>query len=734
MPQTALPFANGFYESDSLPLSAQDCVNWFPHIPDEPALSPAVLFQTPGIYQVATSGTSGTQINRGAKAIGETGRPYFVQGQNLYRLNADNTLVSLGTIAGSGRVSIADNGTQMMLLVPGGKGYIFTENPDTLVEITDSDFLANGKPQHVEFVDGYFVCTTDEKKFIISALNDGKAWNSLDFGSAESSPDGVVTPFVYRNQLFIGGERSTEAFSNVGGADFPFQRTGLFLDEGIRAPFSVVSAKNAVMFVGAGKNEGPGVYELRDNATQKISTKAIDRLLQALNEEELATVFAWFYSQRGHFFTGFVLPDTTIVYDSSTGKWHERQSRIQNGGIYTTVPWRVNSLVTVAGLTYAGDSQDGRIGIVDLDTYDEYTADVVRAAATMPFQNTMRPFFVTQLEMTVESGVGKRLAYGTVKQYDSGSYLEKLVEVVEKGTNGSVVVLDEDSATDHPEDQTSFNNDFSDVGTPTVGQVSFIDDNRNSTTIDGTNGYRNTSPGLTSTGMFGFCYDHDDVNDVAIMDLDFGNSSMRADYTGTTEFLVNFARGGSSTAVTFTGLSLGSAEVYYIYYSVSGTSYTVSLYVDFELQETKTGSLSFTWDTGGSDEVRIGSTAGGGDGKAQYVFYGDHVFTTTDIAELEDAYNQNQIGYVDPNPSVPTPENEIDPVIRLQVSRNGGKTYSDERPRKIGKIGEYGKRAIWRRVGRTDRFDVYRIVFSDATKCALLQLTGNIEGEDVAAA
>ena len=56
---TVLPIANGFYESDSLPISAQECVNWYPNIVQAPALAQETLFGTPGITQLATSGTVG---------------------------------------------------------------------------------------------------------------------------------------------------------------------------------------------------------------------------------------------------------------------------------------------------------------------------------------------------------------------------------------------------------------------------------------------------------------------------------------------------------------------------------------------------------------------------------------------------------------------------------------------------------------------------------------------------
>jgi hypothetical protein len=113
---------------------------------------------------------------------------------------------------------MADNGTQLMILVPGGDGFIYNEADGTpFQQILDAGFTANGAPEIVVFVDGYFVATTDSKTFISSAVNDGLSWNALDAGSAEADPDAIRSAFVFQNQLFIFGSETIEAFQNVGG-------------------------------------------------------------------------------------------------------------------------------------------------------------------------------------------------------------------------------------------------------------------------------------------------------------------------------------------------------------------------------------------------------------------------------------------------------------------------------------------------------------------------------------
>lgn len=411
---TTLPIANGFYKSDSLPIAGQECTNWYPNLVQAQALNQETLFGTPGSVQLATTGAI-QQENRGAITL--EGIPYFVNGTSLVRLNRtivdeveSFSITTLGTIVGTSRVSVANNGTQIIIIVPGvvSTGYIFTESPDTLTIITDADFKANGEPQHVIFVDGYFLLTTDSKKFIISALNDGLTYNALDFGTAETDPDDIVAPVVLKNQAFIGGTTTMEPFQNLPqGADFPFVRTGLFLDKGISAPFSIINANNTFMFVGGGKKESPAIWQFVGNELQKVSTTAIDSILQDITDTELSEVFSWSYAQSGAYFVGFALPNTTLVIDSITGRWHERKSQIIDArGDSQIIRSRINSLVSAYGRILVGDSQDGRIGDLRLDEFREYGNEILRTVATQPFQNNMQSFTVPSLELTMESGVG----------------------------------------------------------------------------------------------------------------------------------------------------------------------------------------------------------------------------------------------------------------------------------------------------------------------------------------
>ena len=401
-----LPLPTGFYEDKSKPISVQNCVNFYLNlVQTEGALNRATLYGAHGLSQLATSGATAEQINRGAHVFGNV--PYYVNGSSLYSL--DRTLVGstetfamteVGTISGSGRVSMASNESQLMILVPDGNGYIY--DGTTLSTITDSDFTASGNPQLVYFIDGYFACNTDEKKWIISALNDGTNWNALQFGSAESDPDAITALAVVNNRIFAVGTQTCEGFENIGGFGFPFQREGTFLDKGTSSPFSVISSNRAFFMVGGGEFETPAIWMFKDNDFQKISTTPIDDLLASFSDTEIINCFAYSYSQAGAYFVGFTFPSITLEYNMINNKWNERSSYASE----SEGKWRVNSVVRAYNRVLCGDSADGRVGELSPDTYGEYGEDIHSYFTTQPFSKDSDPLTVPRLELTMEAGVG----------------------------------------------------------------------------------------------------------------------------------------------------------------------------------------------------------------------------------------------------------------------------------------------------------------------------------------
>lgn len=404
MPKAAIPIHNGFYSFDDRPLSAQECINYYPVKLERPGLSEAALFGTPGLVELTTTGV---EPNRGAHVMSDV--PYYVNGEKLYRIDRTVsgssetfTAVELGDIPGTSRVSMADNGNQLCIVVPGVDGFIYDKDTDVFQKITDPDFKANGIANNVTYIDGFFVFTSGQKIFH-SELNDGLSYNALDFGEARVDPDSIKGQVVFNNQLFIFGSETIEAFQNVGGSTFAFQRiNGFVIPKGLRSQFSIKNFDSGVMFVGGEVNERPGVFYFSGAQPQRVSTIPIERELTKLSAEELDSVISWVYAQAGAYFYSISLPSRTFTFDSRSGEWHERTS-LYNNQVNNN---RISEVVNAYGRLMVGDQISGRIGQIDRNTYTEYGELIFRRFTPQPLAANGEPIFVDEIELTMVSGSG----------------------------------------------------------------------------------------------------------------------------------------------------------------------------------------------------------------------------------------------------------------------------------------------------------------------------------------
>lgn len=410
-----IPIAQGFYQSESLPLSAQECINLYPSFPQTNTITTANVFGTPGLEKVEDAGAN--NINRGAHVF--QGIPYFVNGSSLFRMDRTVsvggvetfTLVNLGTIPGAERVEMDDNGIEMCIAIPEQDvqfNAFILDAAQVLTQLTDADF--DGPVSGVVFVDGFFVFPKKAgNKFFKSALRDGFSYNALDFANAESDPDPIQALDVYRNQLIPFGSETFEGFQNVGGVDFPFIRSGVLERKGIFAPRTLVESDGLLFWIGGTAREKPQVLIYDGGRPVPASTRAIDRALRRFTRDEIEAAFSWEYSEDGSTFIGFTIKDKTFVYDLSTKLWHQRASKDEDDEI---VAYRISNIVEAYGSLFAGDIQNGNIGRLQKELFTEYGEEIQRRIVFPPVDNEGNRTVVNLFELVAETGVGTESGQG----------------------------------------------------------------------------------------------------------------------------------------------------------------------------------------------------------------------------------------------------------------------------------------------------------------------------------
>lgn len=413
MPRVSVPLPAGSYKNAVNAFTIQSCVNCYPVVPSKQAIADISIFGTSGVKEVASSSNNITGSNRGGRV--KNGKPYVLNGPNLYRLdrgiNAAGsifyTLELLGTVGGEGRAFFSDNGKQLIVIC-GGKGFIVDETLDPIFrEITAPGFTANGTPESVTFVDGFFLVTTNAKKIIRSNINDGLTWNSLNFGAAETDPDELKAIVTLKNQPYAGGAKTIEMFRNIGAAGFSFQRVnGYVISKGVFAPHTFIQAADNIVFVGGGENESAAIWMLPPaGEPQKISTDSIDSQLQRMGIEDIKAAFAWTYAQNGGYFIGFSFTNNCFVYDVSNGMWHDRESNVLDPkGFSFNTRWRANCIMTAYNNVYVADSQSGKIGELSTFLYREFDRAIRRSIVTPPISNQIQTFFISRVDAVMDQG------------------------------------------------------------------------------------------------------------------------------------------------------------------------------------------------------------------------------------------------------------------------------------------------------------------------------------------
>lgn len=344
-------------------------VNLYAEVNPEGSKYPFTIYATPGVNKWAATGTFGEW--QGGQVMG--GYLYAFQNNSVYKLLPpfDVTLnarpTALGTLTGSvGRLSIANNGTQMAVVTPDGLAFIITSS--TVTQITDSDFPL---VSYVTFADGYFIFTTmDSGQFIISSLYEGTTYDALDFATAEEVPDNLIAGVAFNGGLFLPGTDSYEFYANTGNADFPYEQIpgAANTSRGCAAKFSIVQEDNTLFFLGNDRV----VYRMQGYTPQRISTHAVESAIA-----KYATVsdcFSFVYTQEGHKFLVMTFPgaNATHVYDISQGMWHERMSA---GG-----RWMASFYAFFDNKHLVGHKDNGRIYELSLDIGQEEIDPIIRVA------------------------------------------------------------------------------------------------------------------------------------------------------------------------------------------------------------------------------------------------------------------------------------------------------------------------------------------------------------------
>jgi hypothetical protein len=341
------------------------------------------------------------------------GNLYVVSADSLYKVTPAYAVTLIGTVLGTGPVSMSDNGTQLFVAC-NGPSFIYNSLTNVFQQIVDPDFPG---AVTVGYLDGYFVFNEpNSQKIWVTGLLEGTSVDPLDFASAEGSPDGVVGIIVDHGQLWVYGTNSIEVWYNSGNADFPFSRIqGAFNELGCAAAYSLAKMDNGLFWLGKDARGQGMVYRANGYSGQRISTHAVEWHIQQYGN--LSDAIGYTYQQDGHSFYVLIFPtaNTTWVYDVATQAWHERAGFLN--GQFTR--HRSNCQAFFNDMVMVGDFENANIYSFDLDDYSDNGSiqKWLRSWRALPTgQNNLKRTAHHSLQLDCESGVGLNLGQGSDPQ------------------------------------------------------------------------------------------------------------------------------------------------------------------------------------------------------------------------------------------------------------------------------------------------------------------------------
>lgn len=398
-----IPFIGESYTATTPTLNNARNINLMLEPAPPGSVSEGALLMTPGVKSVTTAGAG--QGCRGVHKMNN--EVYAVYGDKLYKLPNTLVVAELGTVAGSERVVMADNGTQLVI-VADSNSYVYSRADNSFAEITSANFLTAAS---VTYVDGYFVFSQQgTNQFFISQLMDPStgladltAFDATERARAFTSQGNIVAVYADHKELWIFKEdRMIEIWQNTGNVDFPFTRLGgAYVQRGCKDKHTIAQNDNTLFWVG----DDDILYRADGYVPQRVSNYDVEE--QIASTPSTSAIFAQTWNEGGHKFYGLWMPDRdlTYVYDITNNAWHERQS-------LTYGYWRVNGVVECYDKLLVTDSESGNIGELDFNTFQEYgsTMQAIRIGTTIHAGGN--GFSLDRVEVLFEAGVGTESGQG----------------------------------------------------------------------------------------------------------------------------------------------------------------------------------------------------------------------------------------------------------------------------------------------------------------------------------
>lgn len=358
-----IALTGGDYKAKSLIANAQRCLNLYPEANPPGSTVPFTYYPRPGLKKLATAPVSGYRCLYTAS----NGKLYAVVGQNIYAVSQAWQFTLLGSVVSTdSRVSMADNGTDILAVDGSSTGYVIHMADNAFKTISGGAFYG---ADYVQYVDTFFVLNKPGTPIMYISLSESTEFDPLDFASKTGNPDNIVGVQIMHREAWLIGTYASEIWYNTGAADFTFGPVpGAYIEHGCCAPYSIAKQDMSVYWLSLDMQGHLMVIEGNGYKANRISTHALETEIQSYGT--YADARGSTYQFEGHTLYELTFPtaDKTWVYDVANGLWHEESWTDDNGVQHRN---RANVRTFAYGQNIAGGWENGDLYAADPETYTD---------------------------------------------------------------------------------------------------------------------------------------------------------------------------------------------------------------------------------------------------------------------------------------------------------------------------------------------------------------------------
>ena len=376
------------YISPSRPASAQRLVNMYPEIMDN-GLVGVAAHNFPGLNRQLT-GAAG-EYDRGTHIF--KGELYQVAGSQLYKVSSGYVRTAVGAIDGFESVSIADNGS-VMVIVTGGSGE-YTYDGYTLTPVT-----LGLNPTSVSYLNQQFFYDDNDGRVGISSIG-GTEVPSGNYFTPESDPDVLVRTYIFNQFIYVFSGNTIEPWQPSIGLPPVERMNGSIIEStGLAGRNAIANTEAAIYFI----DQNGDAQQLQGFSPNQISTVAISNSWRNYTTSD-ALVQAFTIQSLDFVIFSFPTDGKTWGYVEQYGMWFELEHGT-NGD-----RWLGNSIIRAYDNIVVADYATGNMYTLDADTYTDNDEVTVRERVFAPlagekFGKPRQLFQLNELGLSLQTGVG----------------------------------------------------------------------------------------------------------------------------------------------------------------------------------------------------------------------------------------------------------------------------------------------------------------------------------------